>query len=39
MKPGEDKCPYGHIFGEDWDDYADCDDCEIFKACKKKHEE
>lgn len=32
-KDANNKCPFGHKFGEDWDEYDDCDDCE------KKHNE
>jgi hypothetical protein len=34
-KGKEDKptCPYGHRFGEDIDDYDDCNDCDLWGAC------
>ncbi|MBN2611766.1 MAG: hypothetical protein JXB00_09455 [Bacteroidales bacterium] len=28
-------CPYGHTFGEEFDEYNDCDDCELFDECEK----
>ena len=27
------KCPYGHEFGVDNDNYDDCDDCEVWEKC------
>lgn len=35
----EEECPKGYAFGKDWDEYAECDDCEVFDACGKKNEE
>jgi len=34
-KKGEskDKCPHGHKFGKDCDEYDECDDCEIWEDC------
>ena len=32
MTPASD-CPYGHAFGYDTDEYADCDDCPVWEAC------
>lgn len=37
------KCPYGHKFGVDYDDHADCDDCnqehqDTFDACGEANE-
>jgi len=29
----KNKCPYGHKFGDDWDEYDDCNDCEIWDEC------
>lgn len=39
-----DTCPFKHKFGEDWDAFADCDDCDddhkaTFKACEKANTE
>jgi hypothetical protein len=39
--PEEDtdfECSYGHIFGEDTDEYDDCDKCNIWEACKDEKE-
>lgn len=30
---GKNKCPYGHEFGVDNDNYDDCDDCEVWEKC------
>lgn len=30
-------CPHGFKYGEDWDGYDACDDCEVFKACGAAH--
>ncbi len=32
-KAGKGRCPYGHIFGEDNDEYKDCDDCPCWEEC------
>ena len=32
-EPEEQKCPYGHIFGEDNDAFDDCDDCPLYNEC------
>ena len=29
------KCPFGHKFGEDTDDFDECDDCELWPKCVK----
>jgi len=29
----EGKCPYGHVFGKDCEEYDDCDTCEIWEDC------
>jgi len=34
-KPEKNKCPHKHKFGEDWDEFADCDECDEFDACGK----
>ena len=35
----KDECPKGYEFGKDWDEYSECDDCEVFDECGKKNEE
>ena len=35
----EQECPHGHEFGKDFDDFADCDDCEVFEDCGEKNKE
>lgn len=32
-KSNKSKCPSGHSFGEDCDEYADCDDCDLWDEC------
>lgn len=32
-KESKDRCPYGHRFGVDVDEYEDCDECEISEEC------
>lgn len=27
------KCPFGHVFGKDADDFDDCDDCDVWDKC------
>lgn len=34
----ESKCPYGHKFGEDIDDKAECEKCEVWKDCAKEND-
>lgn len=29
-------CPHGHTFGEDCDDYGECDDCESWEECSEE---
>ncbi len=29
----KNKCPYGHKFGEDCEEYDDCDQCEVWEEC------
>lgn len=36
--PRAQKCPYDHIFGEDFDQYKDCDDCKLWDDCKEKYQ-
>ena len=38
-KKKSNKCPYDHKFGEDCEEYTDCDDCDEWKACLKKRDE
>ena len=33
---GKGKCPHGHSYGEDTDDYPDCEDCEVWVKCSGK---
>jgi len=35
---GKNKCPHGHIFGKDTDDFDDCGKCKIWEACIDKKE-
>ena len=32
-----EKCPFGHKFGVDADDFDDCDDCDIWDKCINGH--
>ena len=32
------KCPFGHKFGKDCDEYSECDDCDIWDKCVKASE-
>jgi len=32
-KSKDDKCPYGHRFGVDTDEFDDCDDCDLWEEC------
>ncbi len=34
-KNKKNKCPYGHIFGKDADEYDDCDTCELWEECSE----
>jgi len=36
-KKGDNECPEGYKFGKDWDEYVECDECPVFKACRKAH--
>lgn len=29
----KNECPYGHTFGDDCDEYPECDDCEMWDEC------
>jgi hypothetical protein len=35
----QEECPNGHEFGKDWDDYEDCEGCELFETCGEKYEQ
>jgi len=37
-KPKSKKCPYGHVFGQDCEEFDDCDDCEVFDDCFEQRE-
>jgi len=30
---GSNKCPYGHVFGQDEGKFKDCDECDKWKSC------
>lgn len=32
-KAGKNKCPHGHVFGKDCEEYDECDDCEKWDDC------
>ena len=32
---GKGKCPHGHTFGEDADEYKECEKCDIWAKCSK----
>jgi len=27
------ECPYGHVFGDDCENYDECDYCEVWEEC------
>jgi hypothetical protein len=33
QKPGKSKCPHGHKFGDDCEEYDECDKCERWEEC------
>ena len=35
-KKSGSKCPFGHIFGDDCDNFDDCDDCDQWDKCASK---
>jgi len=37
-EPSKNKCPYGHKFGVDTDEYKDCNTCEIWDECDEEKE-
>jgi len=37
-KPKSKKCPYGHVFGQDCEEFDDCDVCEVFDDCFEQKE-
>jgi len=38
-KKQELECPHGHDFGEDLDDYEECETCSVWTECQEKSEE
>lgn len=36
---GKNSCPNGYKFGKDTDEYDECDNCPVWKACYKKQQE
>ncbi len=38
-KAGKNKCPHGHVFGKDCDDFDECDECEKWDECCDASEE
>lgn len=39
QEPKEPECPYGAVFGTDFDEYEECNNCDIKEACQEKKEE
>lgn len=37
-KSSKNKCPFGHEFGVDTDEYDDCDECDIWEQCMEEFE-
>jgi len=35
---GKDKCPHGHKFGVDHEEYPECDDCKLWDLCLEEKE-
>jgi len=35
----KDKCPHGHKFGEDNNQFDECDECKVWEACREANEE
>jgi hypothetical protein len=31
------RCPFGHVFGKDYDAFEDCDDCDVWRDCRKEN--
>ena len=31
------RCPFGHKFGEDYDAFEDCDECDVWRDCRKEN--
>jgi len=31
------RCPFGHVFGKDYDSFEDCDDCDVWRDCRKEN--
>ncbi len=38
-KKGKEKCPHGHTFGDDCEEYDECDECEMWEECLDASEE
>ena len=38
-KAGKNKCPYGHVFGKDCEEYDECDDCPKWDDCMDAKED
>lgn len=38
-KDDSNKCPHGHTFGKDCEEYDECEDCEMWDACMDAKEE
>ena len=38
-KKTKGKCPFGHKFGIDTEEYDDCDECDLWEACSDKKDE
>ena len=32
-KAEANECPHGHKFGEEWDDYDECETCDVYDSC------
>lgn len=32
-KPSKNKCPHGHVFGKDTDEFDECDECPLWDDC------
>jgi hypothetical protein len=36
-KEVDTRCPFGHVFGKDYDSFEDCDDCDVWRDCRKEN--
>jgi len=36
-KEVDTRCPFGHVFGKDYDIFEDCDDCDVWRDCRKEN--